>query len=116
MTSLWIYANVVAPLMVLGLAGLGVWWARRETAKFDRKHAQSADPAELPMTHAAVHHRGLAAALGVSEAHLEDMTVRELAALAHHRGGRLDFGAHSGLGLGLTLSAKGAEPVANQAG
>ncbi len=61
-----------------------------------------------------IYHRGLAEALGVSPTQLENMTVRALAVLAHHKGGRLDFGAHSGLGLGLTLSAKDSGSAANQ--
>ncbi len=42
MTSLWIIANVVTPLMVLGVAGLGYWWHERQTRRLKDRLARLA--------------------------------------------------------------------------
>ncbi len=53
-----------------------------------------------------IYHQGLAEALHVTEAQLEDMTMREMVERAHAIGGTLTVGTDGGAGPGLTLRAK----------
>ncbi len=53
-----------------------------------------------------IYHQGLAEALNVTEAQLEDMTMREMVERAHALGGTLTVGTDEGVGPGLTLRAK----------
>lgn len=46
MTSMWIVANVVSPLMVLGAGGLGYWWLGRQERRFEDRLARLTKTAE----------------------------------------------------------------------
>lgn len=54
----------------------------------------------------AIYHRGMAEVFGVSLSEMENMTLREMAERAFGLGGYIEVIPDSGVGVGLTLSAR----------